>query len=161
MIASEVPVDATQVTRGPTRRRVPSVVAVLAVLRPWYWPVSWGPGVLGYVLAAGSWGLAGGSVLRPAAAALVLGPLVWGAVLAMNDRYDVVTDRANPRKAAQSFPASEAGDRTQSSESGCSANELIPSTSGRMCEMNGDRAAAAALAIRISAAVSSTSGVKA
>lgn len=80
-------------------RRLPPVAAVLAVLRPWYWPVSWGPAVLGYVMASGSWTPPVGAGLRHAAAGLVLGPLVWGAVLAMNDRYDLATDLANPRKA--------------------------------------------------------------
>jgi chlorophyll synthase len=83
----------------PARRRMPSAVAVLAVLRPWYWPVSLGPAALGYAMASGSWLPAAGSEPRVAAAALVLGPLVWGAVLTQNDRYDVVSDRASPRKA--------------------------------------------------------------
>lgn len=73
--------------------------AVLAVLRPWYWPVSLAPTMLGYVLGSGSWLPPGGSVGRHVGVALVLGPLVWGAVLAMNDRHDLASDRANPRKA--------------------------------------------------------------
>jgi chlorophyll synthase len=83
----------------PVRRGLPSVAAGLAVLRPWYWPVSWGPAALGYVMASGSWLPPAGSEPRVATAALVLGPLLWGAVLTLNDRYDVVSDRASPRKA--------------------------------------------------------------
>lgn len=100
MTVSEAPLAAHRAPPVRSHRRTPTAVAVLAVLRPWYWPVSWGPAVLGYVLASGSWQPPAGSELRHAAAALVLGPLVWGAVLATNDRHDLVTDRANPRKAA-------------------------------------------------------------
>jgi lycopene elongase/hydratase (dihydrobisanhydrobacterioruberin-forming) len=98
-LSSDVPIVATARAAVAVPRRLPPVVAVLAVLRPWYWPVSWGPAVLGYMLASGSWLPPAGAELRHAAAGLVLGPLVWGAVLAMNDRYDLATDVANPRKA--------------------------------------------------------------
>jgi 4-hydroxybenzoate polyprenyltransferase len=93
------------------RRRRPAVVTVLAVLRPWYWPVSLGPAMFGHVLASGSWLPPDGEVLRHVAAALVLGPLVWGAVLAMNDRHDVTTDRVNPRKATAPAVTGAIGDR--------------------------------------------------
>ena len=35
----------------------------------------------------------------PLVALLVLGPLIWGAVLAQNDLHDLPSDRVNPRKA--------------------------------------------------------------
>ncbi|WP_250035212.1 UbiA prenyltransferase family protein [Paractinoplanes maris] len=70
---------------------------VVAVSRPWFWPVSWVPAYLGTVLADRRWI----PVDQPRAlvALLVLGPLVWGAVLAQNDLHDLPSDRANPRKA--------------------------------------------------------------
>jgi 4-hydroxybenzoate polyprenyltransferase len=93
------PTDILATQDRPTGHGTLSPATVLAVLRPWYWPVSLGPAMLGSVLGSGSWlppaGLAGQHV----GAALVLGPLVWGAVLAMNDRHDLASDRANPRKA--------------------------------------------------------------
>ncbi|MCO8269921.1 UbiA family prenyltransferase [Actinoplanes sp. TRM 88003] len=70
---------------------------VVAVSRPWFWPVSWVPAYLGTVLAGGRWVPA--DLPRALIALLVLGPLVWGAVLAQNDRHDLTSDRANPRKA--------------------------------------------------------------
>jgi lycopene elongase/hydratase (dihydrobisanhydrobacterioruberin-forming) len=94
---------------APPRR--PAPVAVLAVLRPWYWPASWGPAMLGYVLGSGTWGLPDGDVVRYVAAALVLGPLVWGAVLATNDRHDLATDHVNPRKATTPAVTGAIGDR--------------------------------------------------
>jgi chlorophyll synthase len=80
----------------PTARRLP----VLAHLtRPWFWPLSWGGAYLGTVLATRSWLPPPEAVPRSLAALLVLGPLVWGAVLAVNDRHDIPGDRRNPRKA--------------------------------------------------------------
>nr|WP_221379550.1 UbiA family prenyltransferase [Actinoplanes polyasparticus] len=70
---------------------------VVAVSRPWFWPVSWVPAYLGTVLADGRWLPA--DLPRALVALLVLGPLVWGAVLAQNDLHDLASDRANPRKA--------------------------------------------------------------
>ncbi|MCM4077770.1 UbiA prenyltransferase family protein [Paractinoplanes hotanensis] len=69
---------------------------VVAVSRPWFWPVSWVPAHLGTVLAEGQWLPA--DLPRALVALLVLGPLVWGAVLAQNDLHDLASDRANPRK---------------------------------------------------------------
>jgi 4-hydroxybenzoate polyprenyltransferase len=74
----------------------PSMVLV-AVTRPWFWPVSWVPAYLGTVLAGRAWLPADGP--RAAVALLVLGPLIWGAVLAQNDQHDLRSDRDNPRKA--------------------------------------------------------------
>ncbi|MBO3743194.1 UbiA prenyltransferase family protein [Actinoplanes flavus] len=74
-----------------------SAVVLVAVSRPWFWPVSWVPAYLGTVLAGKAWMPA--DPPRAAVALLILGPLVWGAVLAQNDLYDLDSDRANPRKA--------------------------------------------------------------
>jgi 4-hydroxybenzoate polyprenyltransferase len=72
---------------------------LLAVSRPWFWPVSWVPAYLGTVLASHAWLPDRADVPRSLVALLVLGPLVWGAVLAQNDLHDLPSDRANPRKA--------------------------------------------------------------
>jgi 4-hydroxybenzoate polyprenyltransferase len=76
----------------------PAALLVL-VSRPWFWPVSWVPAYLGTVLAGHAWLPARADAGRALVALLVLGPLIWGAVLAQNDLHDLRTDRANPRKA--------------------------------------------------------------
>jgi len=76
----------------------PSVLFV-AVSRPWFWPVSWVPAYLGTVLAGRTWLPEPADVSRSVVALLVLGPLIWGAVLAQNDLQDLRSDRLNPRKA--------------------------------------------------------------
>ncbi|GAA2366004.1 UbiA prenyltransferase family protein [Dactylosporangium salmoneum] len=72
---------------------------MVAVSRPWFWPVSWVPAYLGTVLAGHAWWPDAATVPRAVVALLVLGPLIWGAVLAQNDLHDLPSDRANPRKA--------------------------------------------------------------
>jgi 4-hydroxybenzoate polyprenyltransferase len=72
---------------------------LVAVSRPWFWPVSWVPAYLGTVLAGHAWLPARADAARAVVALLILGPLIWGAILAQNDRYDLPSDRANPRKA--------------------------------------------------------------
>ncbi len=70
-----------------------------ALARPWFWPVSLLPFYVGFVLATHR--------LRPVAAdlpallvgAVVVEPLVWLAVLAVNDAHDLPGDLVNPRKA--------------------------------------------------------------
>ena len=81
-----------------TLSRRPAVVLV-AVSRPWFWPVSWVPAYLGTVLAGHAWLPARADAGRAVVALLVLGPLIWGAVLAQNDLHDLPSDRVNPRKA--------------------------------------------------------------
>jgi 4-hydroxybenzoate polyprenyltransferase len=76
----------------------PAAVLV-AVTRPWFWPVSWVPAYFGTVLAGHAWLPARADAPRAVVALLVLGPLVWGAVLAQNDLHDLPSDRVNPRKA--------------------------------------------------------------
>jgi 4-hydroxybenzoate polyprenyltransferase len=72
---------------------------LVAVSRPWFWPVSWVPAYLGTVLASRCWLPDRADLPRAVAALLVLGPLIWGAVLAQNDLHDLRSDRTNPRKA--------------------------------------------------------------
>ncbi len=74
-------------------------VLLVAVSRPWFWPVSWVPAYLGTVLAGHAWLPARADAPRALVALLVLGPLIWGAVLAQNDLHDLRSDRDNPRKA--------------------------------------------------------------
>jgi 4-hydroxybenzoate polyprenyltransferase len=71
----------------------------MLVSRPWFWPVSWVPAYLGTVLAGHAWLPARADTGRALVALLVLGPLIWGAVLAQNDLHDLRSDRVNPRKA--------------------------------------------------------------
>ncbi|MFF5078608.1 UbiA prenyltransferase family protein [Actinoplanes sp. NPDC000266] len=72
---------------------------LVAVSRPWFWPVSWVPAYLGTVLAGHAWLPDRADAGRAVVALLILGPLVWAAVLAQNDLEDLRSDRANPRKA--------------------------------------------------------------
>jgi 4-hydroxybenzoate polyprenyltransferase len=72
---------------------------VLSIGRPAFWVVSIVPYYTGILLATHR-------LLPPLAewprlivGAIVLGPLVWLAVLAVNDAYDLPSDRLNPRKA--------------------------------------------------------------
>ncbi|MGK5555232.1 UbiA family prenyltransferase [Actinomadura kijaniata] len=79
------------------------------VARPALWPVSLVPFYLGHLLAT-RWLIAGQDVcvppgrgcpeaLAPVLAGMVVwGPLVWLAVLAVNDACDLEGDRRNPRK---------------------------------------------------------------
>jgi 4-hydroxybenzoate polyprenyltransferase len=72
---------------------------LLLMSRPWFWPVSWVPAYLGTVVAGHNWLPAGHDVPRACVTLLILGPLVWGAVLVQNDLHDLRSDRDNPRKA--------------------------------------------------------------
>ena len=73
--------------------------AAIRLTRPWFWPLGWGGAYVGWVLAAGRWIPPAEALPETVAAAVVLGPLVWGAVLAVNDLHDLPSDRRNPRKA--------------------------------------------------------------
>jgi 4-hydroxybenzoate polyprenyltransferase len=75
------------------------VAVLVSVARPWFWPVSWVPAYFGTVLAGHAWLPARADAPRAIVALLVLGPLIWGAVLAQNDLHDLPSDRDNPRKA--------------------------------------------------------------
>ncbi|MFG2054938.1 UbiA family prenyltransferase [Micromonospora sp. NPDC048930] len=80
-------------------RRADRAWAVLRMTRPWFWPLGWAAAYAGSVLATRRWLPPGDAVPRSLAALVVLGPLVWGAVLAVNDLHDLPSDRRNPRKA--------------------------------------------------------------
>jgi 4-hydroxybenzoate polyprenyltransferase len=56
------------------------------------------PAYLGTVLAGHAWLPPRADVPRAGVALLILGPLIWGAVLAQNDLHDLRSDRQNPRK---------------------------------------------------------------
>lgn len=73
-------------------------LALLRLTRPWFWPLGWAGAYFGFVLAAGRWVPPVLDDPAAVAAVVVLGPLVWGAVLAMNDLYDLPNDRRSPRK---------------------------------------------------------------
>jgi chlorophyll synthase len=82
-------------THAPAVRAWP----VLRLSRPWFWPLGWGGAYLGSVLATHSLVPPAAALPKVAAALLVLGPLVWTAVLTVNDLHDLPSDRRNPRKA--------------------------------------------------------------
>ena len=73
--------------------------AFVRLTRPWFWPLGWGGAYFGSALATGAWLPSRADVPAVVAALLVLGPLVWTAVLTVNDLHDLPTDRRNPRKA--------------------------------------------------------------
>jgi 4-hydroxybenzoate polyprenyltransferase len=75
------------------------VPAVARMARPWFWPLGWGGAYLGSVLATHRLTSAPESLPRAIDALIVLGPLVWTAVLTINDLHDLPSDRRNPRKA--------------------------------------------------------------
>lgn len=72
---------------------------VVTLGRPWFWPVSLVPYYVGVVLATHRLVPAMSDLPDVAAGAVVIGPLMWWAVLAVNDAHDVDGDRLNPRKA--------------------------------------------------------------
>jgi len=74
--------------------------AVVRLGRPWFWPLGWGGAYLGAVLATRTWLPPAGTMPATVAAMVVLGPLVWTAVLTVNDLHDLPGDRRNPRKAS-------------------------------------------------------------
>ena len=80
----------------PGAGRATRVWAAVRLTRPWFWPLGWGGAYLCCVLAAGRWVAPSAGLI---AAFVVLGPLVWGAVLTINDLHDLPSDRRNPRKA--------------------------------------------------------------
>jgi lycopene elongase/hydratase (dihydrobisanhydrobacterioruberin-forming) len=83
----------------PAPRRETYTWAIVRLTRPWFWPLGWAGAYVGAVLATGAWFPPAGTALDGVLALVVLGPLVWGAVLAVNDLHDLPSDRRNPRKA--------------------------------------------------------------
>jgi chlorophyll synthase len=97
---------------GGVRSRVPlgrrqrgrSVAAqflldLCAIARPWFWPVSLLPYYVGFLLASHRLFPTAGQLPRLLVGAVVVEPLVWLAVLAINDAHDLPGDLLNPRKA--------------------------------------------------------------
>ncbi|MEV0718784.1 UbiA family prenyltransferase [Asanoa sp. NPDC050611] len=81
--------------RHPTAARV---WAVVRLTRPWFWPLGWAGAAFGAVLATGDWLPAADALPATLAVGLVIGPLVWATVFALNDLHDLPSDRRNPRK---------------------------------------------------------------
>ncbi len=80
--------------RGLGRR----LLDVVAVGRPAFWVVSVVPYYVGILLATHRLVPDPSDWPRLAIGAVVMGPLLWLAVLAINDAYDLPGDRLNPRK---------------------------------------------------------------
>jgi chlorophyll synthase len=72
---------------------------LLLISRPHFWFLSFVAIHLGFVLATHRVVPRGHEIVAVANAALVAGPLLWLAVLSINDAWDLENDRANPRKA--------------------------------------------------------------
>src|SRR5262245_25042848 len=72
---------------------------VCALARPRFWPVSLLPYYTGFLLATHRLVPTVDQLPRILVGGLVAGPLVWLAVLAINDAYDLPGDLRNPRKA--------------------------------------------------------------
>lgn len=81
-----------------TRQVRTRVRDVLAVGRPAFWVVSVVPYYVGILLATHRLVPATQDWPRLAIGAVVMGPLLWLAVLAINDAYDLPGDLLNPRK---------------------------------------------------------------
>ncbi|HKT04558.1 MAG TPA: hypothetical protein VJT31_34005, partial [Rugosimonospora sp.] len=76
-----------------TLLRLPLDLAAIA--RPWFWPVSLLPFYVGFLLASHRLWPAAAQLPRLLVAALVVEPLVWLAVLAINDVHDLPGDLLN------------------------------------------------------------------
>lgn len=88
-------------TPAPPRRshrRAGTVVDLWRLARPWFWGVSGLPYGVGFVLATHRILPTMAELPRMLAGAVVVGPLIWLAVLAINDVHDLDGDRRNPRK---------------------------------------------------------------
>ncbi|HEX2145288.1 MAG TPA: UbiA family prenyltransferase [Glycomyces sp.] len=72
---------------------------VLIMSRPRFWIASLVMLEIGFVLATHRLVPLGAEIVTMGHAFLVTGPLVWLAVLAVNDANDLASDRVNPRKA--------------------------------------------------------------
>ncbi|MFC9694311.1 UbiA prenyltransferase family protein [Kribbella sp. NPDC056951] len=86
-------------TTAMTRTAPHRVRDVIAVGRPAFWVVSIVPYYVGILLATRELIPPLDQWPRLIVGAVVMGPLVWLAVLAVNDAYDLPSDRLNPRKA--------------------------------------------------------------
>ena len=91
----------------PARPIVSQMTAVIRISRPSVWITSLLPFCLGYVLAthrfvpqscAPPTPSCFGDIRPLLTGLLIMGPLMWLAILAINDAYDLDGDRGNPRK---------------------------------------------------------------
>lgn len=87
-----------RVAAPQTRSTGARIKDVLAVGRPAFWVVSVVPYYVGILLATHQLVPAVEDWPRLAVGAVVMGPLLWLAVLAINDAYDLPGDLLNPRK---------------------------------------------------------------
>ncbi|MFD2081665.1 chlorophyll synthase [Actinopolymorpha cephalotaxi] len=80
--------------------RLGTLRTLFELTRPWFWPVSMVPVVMGLFIAHQAPGepAAGPQPGRYVAALIAAGPLLWASVLAVNDAFDVETDRLNERR---------------------------------------------------------------
>lgn len=97
----QAPPAAPPAPEKPGRR----VRDVLAVSRPRFWTASFVMAEIGFVLATHRIVPRGPEALTMLHVFAVTGPLLWLAVLAVNDAFDLATDRVNPRKAASPLVA--------------------------------------------------------
>lgn len=91
----------TAVSVPPVRhvhRPVRFLLDLWLLARPWFWGVSGLPYGVGFVFATHRLLPTAAELPRMLAGAVVVGPLVWLAVLAVNDAHDLDGDRRNPRK---------------------------------------------------------------
>jgi 4-hydroxybenzoate polyprenyltransferase len=124
------PVAGPAVAGIPTRTLARDLCALA---RPQFWPVSLLPYYTGFLLSTHRLVPTADQLPRLLAGSLVAGPLVWLAVLAINDAYDLAGDLRNPRKAG------------------------TPLTSGRLTPSTVRRVAATSAAVAV--AVASTVGL--
>ncbi|MDX2972416.1 UbiA prenyltransferase family protein [Kribbella solani] len=94
-MSTDVQLRRTQGTKAGGRTRVRDVISIG---RPAFWVVSVVPYYTGILLATRQLVPPFEEWPRLIIGAVVLGPLVWLAVLAVNDAYDLPSDRLNPRK---------------------------------------------------------------
>ncbi|SCG77904.1 UbiA family prenyltransferase [Micromonospora humi] len=98
--AAGPPAGRTETSHRPAvHRRAARTWALLRLTRPWFWPLGWAAAYAGSVLATRTWLPPTAALPRSLVALVVLGPLLWTAVLTVNDRHDLPSDRRNPRKA--------------------------------------------------------------
>lgn len=90
---------AAATTRQPRSGTGQFLLDLCAIARPWFWPVSLLPYYVGVLLATHRLFPPAGQLPRLLVGALVVEPLVWLAVLAVNDANDLPGDLRNPRKA--------------------------------------------------------------
>jgi chlorophyll synthase len=95
-VRSRVPLDRPRPDRSAAAR---FLLDLYALARPWFWPVSLLPYYVGFLLASHRLLPTAAQLPHLLTGAIVVEPLVWLAVLAINDAHDLPGDLLNPRKA--------------------------------------------------------------